>query len=188
SPQTDVVIGGCERVYADGTVQTLLPPPEVWAVLGVKNYIEQPSVFWRGQLHRALGRLDTSYELAFDWDFWCRMKASGARFLTTTRVLSRYRFSAANKTSRAGRKHVDEQFRIIRKYGELRGILPFLYRFLYLHFDLQGVYDSPPRCSRTRLGLFAFTLGALRLLIGKKLVSLYNWRFASCQERNLKWW
>lgn len=188
SPLTDVLIGGCERVYADGSVQILLPPGDVWAILGVKNCIEQPSVFWRGALHRKLGGLDTSYDLAFDWDFWCRMKTSGARVLTTTRVLSRYRFSATNKTSRAGRKHVDEQFRIIRKYGKLRRVLPFLYRFLYLHFDLHGVYDNPPPCSRMRLRLFALTLGALRLLIGRRLVSLYNWRFASCQERNLKWW
>ncbi|MEO7144708.1 MAG: glycosyltransferase [Bryobacteraceae bacterium] len=188
SPQADVAIGGCQRVYEDQSSVTGAPPPEAWSIVGMKNCVEQPSVFWRAALHHAAGPLDTTFELAFDWDFWCRMKAAGARVLTTNRTLSRYHFSGGNRTSRGGRKHMEEQFRILRKYGTLRAGLPYLFRFLYLHFDLKGVYDSPPACSRARIALFRATRMALRLTIGKRLLSLYNWQFASCQERGMKWW
>ncbi|MFN7917460.1 MAG: glycosyltransferase family 2 protein [Vicinamibacterales bacterium] len=187
-PAADVVIGACERVFADGTTCITPARADTWDVIGMQNVIDQPSVFWRAGLHRRLGRLDDSYNLAFDWDFWCRMRASGARFIATDRVLSRYYFSDTNKSGSSGRGHVRESFRILRQYGPLSGGLAYVFLGLYHLFDLHGCYDRPPTCGPIRLVLHRATLALLRLTLGTRLAYGYNWQFASRQERGLQWW
>ncbi len=186
SPDADVVLGACERIYADGSPFVALPEPNARQLIGSKCVIEQSSTFWRAGLHRRAGPLDTSFHLAFDWNMWCRMKDSGARFVTTNQVLSRYHFSADNKSGSSGRKHVDEGFRIVQLYGPWG--LARLYRFLYMHFDLHGCYDNPPTCTRMRGALFTLTMKTLQAIVGQRLLYMYNWHFASLQERGLKWW
>ena len=186
--EVDVVVGQCERVWEDGTTVITPADPESWQKIGVQNVIDQPSVFWRAALHRRLGPLDTGYHLAFDWDYWCRMQRAGARLATTDRVLSRFHFSADNKTATAGPRFVAEAFRIVRRYGPVGGALAYVYRFLYRHFDLKGCYDRPPTCSRLRGALFVLALATLKPLVSERLLFMYNWHFASCQQRQLKWW
>jgi glycosyltransferase involved in cell wall biosynthesis len=188
NPDADVVIGCCERIFPDGSTCVTPADPDAWGKIGIQNVIDQPSVFWAAGLHRRLGQLNTNYQLAFDWDFWCRMRDAGARLITTERILSRYDLSGPSKTGSAGKLHADESFRILRNYGPYRGGLAYVYRFLYEHFDLAGCYDRPLTCSPSRADLFAVSIKTLKWLIGEKLVYMYNWHFASCQQRNLKWW
>jgi glycosyltransferase involved in cell wall biosynthesis len=185
-PEADVVIGSCERVFADGSTWITPARPDTWDIIGMQNVIDQPSVFWRAGLHRRIGPIDASYRLAFDWDFWCRMREAGARLVTTDRVLSRYHFSETNKSGSAGRQHVRESFRVVRRYGPAG--LAWIFRFLYHAFDLKGCYDQPPTCSPVRSAAFVACQASLRALIGKERLYLYNWHFASCQERGLRWW
>ncbi len=187
-PSCEVLTGTCERIYPDGSPFASIPDPEAWQKIHILNVIEQASTFWRSSLHKRLGPLDTGYHLAFDWDLWCRMRLTGAHLITTDRVLSRYHFSASNKSGSAGDLFAREAFRIIRKYGPLDGRLAHIFRFLYRHFDLHGCYDQPPKASRARMFAWGATLHLLRLLIGAELLYCYNWHFASCQQRNLKWW
>jgi glycosyltransferase involved in cell wall biosynthesis len=187
-PDVDVVVGHCERVWADGTTTTTRADPEAWQKIGVQNVIDQPSVFWRAALHRRLGPLDSGYHLAFDWDYWCRMQRAGARLLTTDRLLSRFHFSIDNKTATAGPRFAAEAFQILRRYGPAGGALAYVYRFLYRHFDLKGCYDQPPTCSRARGAVFVLALAVLKRLVSERLLFMYNWHFASCQQRQLKWW
>ncbi len=188
NPAADVVTGGCERHFADGTTYVVPARADPWAMIGVQNGIEQPSTFWRGDLHRRAGELDTSYDLAFDWDLWNRFRLAGGRVLGTDRPLSRYHFSATNKSGNAGRRHAAESFRVVRRYGPLLGGLAYVFRFLYRHFDLHGCYDNPPTCGLLRSHAFIWTLALLRVTIGRRRLYAYNWHFASCQERGLKWW
>jgi glycosyltransferase involved in cell wall biosynthesis len=188
NPDVDVVFGACERIFADGSRLTTYPDPQVWEKIGAQNVVEQPSTFWRASLHRKLGPLDDSYFLSFDWDYWCRMKRAGARMMTTDRELSRYFFSETNKTSNAGDLFQQEAFRLIRNHGPLNGALAYIFRFLYRHFDLKGCYDRPPTCSWLRCKFFIVTLSVFAVLIGRQRLYLYNWHFASCQQRGLKWW
>jgi len=185
-PEADVVIGNCERVFADGSTAITPARSDTWSIIGIQNVIDQPSTFWRAGLHRRIGSIDSSYQLAFDWDFWCRMRDAGARLVTTDRVLSRYHFSETNKSGNAGRQHVRESFRVVRRYGPAG--LAWIFRFLYHAFDLKGCYDQPPTCSAIRSSAFVASLAALRALIGRERLFLYNWHFASCQERGLRWW
>jgi len=188
NPEIDVVIGGCERVFADGKRYITRADPDAWKKIGMINVIEQPSTFWRSSLHHKLGELATHFHLSFDWDLWCRMRDSGARMKTTEVVLSRYYFSETNKSGNAGRMFAREAFQIIRRYGPLNGMLAHIYRMLYHCFDLKGCYDRPPTCTRMRSYLFVLVLGALRMCFGERLIYTYNWHFACLQERNLPWW
>jgi glycosyltransferase involved in cell wall biosynthesis len=185
-PDADVVIGACERVFPDGSTRIIPSRADTWDIIGIQNVVDQPSVFWRADLHRRIGPIDTSYDLAFDWDFWCRMRDAGARLITTDRILSRYHFSATNKSGTAGRRHARESFRVVQHYGP-RG-LAWIFRFLYRSFDLNGCYDHPPTCSRPRFAAFMASYAVLTVLIGRKRLHLYNWQFASCQERGMRWW
>jgi glycosyltransferase involved in cell wall biosynthesis len=187
-PEADVLIGGCERVFADGSRLKTKADPQTWERIGILNVIEQPSTFWRAGLHRKLGELDTSFHLAFDWDLWCRMRHAGASLRTTDRVLSRYYFSATNKSGNSGRLVTKEMFRVIRRYGPLHGGLAYIFRFLYHRFDLKGCYDHPPTCSKRRAAAFGLSLRLLCKAFGKPLIYSYNWHFASLQERGLPWW
>lgn len=187
-PDTDIVTGMCERVYADGQPQMSPPDPKVWDNIGIQCVIEQSATFWRGALHRKVGQLDDSFHMCFDWDFWNRLKKAGGRIIQTDRVMSRYYFSETNKSGSAGSRFTKEAFRILHNYGPMRGLLAYVYRFLYQTFDLQGCYDKPPTCTLPRSHMFIWTLALLRGLIGKDLLYKYNWHFASCQERGLKWW
>lgn len=185
----DVTTGACERVFEDGTRLVCPPDPHAWEKIQVQNVIEQSATFWRRSLHQRLGPLDhRRFRYIADWDFWMRMRETGARLLTTERLLSRYHFSAQNLTSRAGRRFADEAFRLMRLRGPMGGLLAFVYRLLYLRFDLKGCYDQPPTCSRARARLFRIVLTALNRTIGPRLTNMYNWHFAACQERGLKWW
>jgi glycosyltransferase involved in cell wall biosynthesis len=188
APEADIVTGKCERIFEDGSTCMTVSDPEALMKIGVQNLIEQPSTFWRKGLHKKIGLLDLSYYLGFDWDFWARMRNSGARLVTTDRVLSRYFFSDANKCSRAGDLFAEEAFRLVRKYGPMFGGLAYIYRFIYRHFDLKGCLDVPQTCSSFRYFLYTMTRIILRTVIGKKYLNMYNWHFASCQERNLRWY
>ena len=184
----EVLIGACERVFADGSRRLTPAPAAAWDVIGRRNVIDQPSVFWKRSLQQRLGPLDESFRLAFDWDLWCRMARARARLITTGAVLSRYHFTASSKSNTAGDDHARESFRILRRYGPLGGGLAYVFRFLYWTFDRHGCYDRPPAGAWWRRALFRITLPVLRVVLGKDLTFSYNWQFASLQARGLPWW
>ncbi len=189
NPEVDVVTGACHRVYADGSECVTRVRPDFREVLALMDPIEQPSTFWRRRAWEKAGELDVSYSLAFDWEYWNRLQRSGARFLATDALLSHYYFSDTNLTSRGGRKLVSELFRVTRTYGPYKGAIAYLYLALYSIFDLRGYYDRPfATLPRWRQVLFGGTLKLLYLLLGTKIVSCYNWNFASKQQRGLVWY
>ncbi len=188
SPEKEVVLGACERIYADATRAIIPPHGDPWPKIGIQNLIEQPSTFWRAHLHRRCAPLDTTFQLAFDWDLWCKMGKNAAPIARIEQPVARYYFTADNKTSRAGDLFAREAFRILRRYGPLRGALAYVYRFLYRHFDLHGCYDKSPTCTRARGLAFTAALFVLRATITTRLLYMYNWHFASLQQRGKQWW
>jgi len=189
-PGADVVTGGCRRDFNDGADQVVTTPePRFFEKLDFMNTIEQPSTFWRAHAHRAAGRLDESYRYAFDWEFWCRLKRTGARFEAIDDVLSVYYFSEDNLTSSGGRKIADEMYRVIRTYGPYGGRIASVYRFLFDTFDMKGYYDADTRgrIPKWRRGLHYGVLRLLYAAFDRESVNAYNWNFASRQERGLGW-
>ncbi len=188
NPDADVVIGDCERVFADGLRFVVEARDDTWDIIGMQNVVEQSATFWRAGLHERIGELDRSYNLAFDWDYWARMRGAGAKLLTTNQTLSRYYFSDDNKSGSMGYQFSVEAYRVIKDHGPLGGWIADIYRFLYLNFDRKGCCDKPPRASKIRMGVFCVCWGTLRVLIGRTRLRAYNWHFAVLQERGECWW
>lgn len=187
APQIDVITGACARVFADGTRQIVVPPPNVVELLGLQYRLEQPSTFWR---RRAMGEnitLDESLHYAFDWDFFAQIMRPPHVTLVLSDVMSVYHFSATNKTSTGGRKLVMELREVIRRHGPMNGRLADVYYFLYRKFDLGGCYDQPPTCTPSLGRQFGRAIARLERKYPRELLYCYNWNFASKQERCLTW-
>jgi hypothetical protein len=116
------------------------------------------------------------------------MRSLGARLVVSDRVLSRYYFTDSNKSGNAGRRHMEEGLRIVRRHCGRGWLVAPVYGFLYNSFDLYGCYDVPQTCTQARKAAFTFTIKVLEGALGRSCLSLYNLQFASLQERNLKWW
>ncbi len=186
--RTDVVTGRCERIFDDGS-RCITPADEhAWEHIIIRNTIEQPSTFWRSALHRAVGELDNSYYLSFDWLHWIRFRAAGARLRTTDAVLSRYHFTPDSKCNNAGNLFAEETYRLLSDHGPLNGRLARIFRHLYHRYDLRGCLDKPPSSSRLRYWCYRGTVAALRVTVGRRLIDQYNWHFASLQQRGMKWY
>lgn len=189
NPDIDVITGGCRRVFADGSELVTQVPENFLETLSMRNDIEQPSTFWRAAIHRRLGELDESYQLAFDWEWWNRLSASGARFKRVSDVLSVYYFSEDNLTSKAGHRVIDEMYRVTKTYGPFKGYIANVYRFLFRIFDMHGYYDQSfhdlPAAKRL---LFGGTLSLLYKIFGRQAINSYNWNWASKQIRNIIWY
>jgi glycosyltransferase involved in cell wall biosynthesis len=188
-PEIDIITGGCQRVFADGSTVVTQVPEHFERLMALRNDIEQPSTFWRAAVHRRLGGLDETYQLAFDWEWWNRLHASDARFKRISDVLSVYYFNEDNLTSRAGYRVIDEMYRVTKTYGPFRGYIADVYRFLFHVFDMHGCYDQPfhdlPLAKRL---LFGGTLVLLYKLFGRQAINAYNWNWASKQVRSLVWY
>lgn len=189
NPLTDVVTGGCRRNFNGTHEVSTRPPEDYYDRLGQNNTIEQPSTLWRAVLHRRIGELDGSFRYAFDWEFWCRMKAAEARFASVSDPISVYYFTDSNLTSTGGTKIADEMYRIVKAYGPYGGRIADVYRFLYRHFDLKGYYDPELQhvIPSWRRRLFHLTLRYLYARFDEAAINAYNWNFASRQERGLGW-
>lgn len=184
----DVFTGGCYRVFPGGEDVTTSPTEDYVSSLYLKNTIEQPSTFWRRSVYERIGALNETMKYAFDWEYWCRMKAAGFEFARTEATLSVYHFSETNLTSTGGRAIVDEMYGIVRAFGPYGGRLAWAYRFLYRFFDLRGYYDGEGDGERG-FGtiLFHLVLRVLYVLYDRQSINTYNWNFASRQERGIGW-
>ena len=159
------------------------------ARLPLRNEIEQPSTFWRTSIHKVAGELDQSYRLAFDWEWWNRMRRAGARFAAVEKVLSVYHFSSENLTSRGGMRIIEEMFRVTRGYGPCFGAIAYVYWFLFRVFDMHGYYDRPfAELRRRQQVVFGITLRTLYAICGEAIINCYNWNWASKQVRGLVWY
>lgn len=187
--QIDLLTGGCQRVFADGSEIVTAPAPDYLQLMSLRNGVEQPSTFWRSAAHRKAGVFDESYALSFDWEWWNRLHRAGARFATTDRVLSVYYFSDDNLTSRGGRRVIDEMERVTRTYAPNGPALASAYRLLFNVYDMNGFYDRPFRELPTwRQTLMAAGLAPLYAIFGRDKINAYNWNWASKQIRGKVWY
>jgi glycosyltransferase involved in cell wall biosynthesis len=188
-PDIDVLTGGCQRIYADGSTVRTEVPPWFLELLPYKNGIEQPSTFWRSGIHRRAGEFDHQFSLAFDWEWWNRLKDRGARFARVPDLLSIYYFSDSNLTSNAGMKVIEEMSAITRRYAPYGIFVEGLYQLLFRLFDMRGYYDVPfENLSKRKQALFAATLAISYVGFGRDVVNAYNWNWASKQVRGKIWY
>lgn len=186
-PEANLLIGLSRRVYGDGSEQVLPLRPDLMERIGFHNGIDQPSAFWRATLHRRAGALDEKMHLGMDWEWWCRLRAAGARAVLSDRELSLYYFPEDSKTSAAPEGNIEAMYHVIKTYGPLEGRLADIYLYLYEKFDLKGCYDSPPTAPRLLQLRWAATLLWFYARYGRELVASYNWTWCARQARGLNW-
>jgi glycosyltransferase involved in cell wall biosynthesis len=188
APDIDVITGACGRIFPDGTMQIVVPPPNVVELIGIQYRLEQPSTFWRRRVMENETTLDEGFHYAFDWDFFARIIRPPNQTLVLSAIMSVYHFSATNKTSTGGRKLVLELREVVRRHGPLNGRLAEVFYFLYRRFDLAGCYDHPPACTPETRRRFDRVMARLERKYPREFLQHYNWNFASRQERGLVWW
>jgi hypothetical protein len=96
------VYGDCEILDAQGS--HLRRPrrelaPDIF-VLG--NPIAQPGTFLTAEALAAVGPLDESLDLAFDYDLWLRLTSAGIPSVYVPETLARFRVTPTSKTGRHG--------------------------------------------------------------------------------------
>lgn len=86
------------------------------SLLFIGNFINQPSVFLRRKLVKKVGKFDSSYNYAFDYDYWLRCLS----FSTPCRLkddLSVFRIHSESKGNTSFHKQFDEDYLVSKKYS-----------------------------------------------------------------------
>ena len=132
-PELDVVYGDAIHVNPEGFFLSYFPPIQDFnAKKLTKNcFICQPSCFVRRSAYERVGGLNPSLRYTMDWDLWCRLSASGARFRYLPEPLAAVRFYQGTKTLSGDKERFREIYRIEKKYGTHRLRTSFLGAYYY---------------------------------------------------------
>jgi glycosyltransferase involved in cell wall biosynthesis len=113
----DLIYGDCLSFSQKGS-RCLInrPPRHDPALLGLMDYIVQPSSFWRRSLWEKTGPLNAELHYAFDWEWFLRAQKIGS-FRKCDVIFSAYRFHDAHKSSSGGTKRACEIASVARTHG-----------------------------------------------------------------------
>jgi glycosyltransferase involved in cell wall biosynthesis len=109
NPQVDLVYGEVEWMDEGGNIigrhvgniSSYEEIIDVYSVWWKNRQWVQPEVFFRRALFDRVGHFNTSLDLAFDYEYWVRCFAAGARTKRIPKVLARFRIHAGQKSSRS---------------------------------------------------------------------------------------
>ncbi len=134
-PELDVVYGNAVHVTEEGRFLSYFPPIQEFNARDLTRscFICQPACFVRRTTYDMVGGIDPSLHYTMDWDLWCRLSRSGAKFQYLGEPLAAVRYYRDTKTLSGDRDRYLEIWRIERKYG--RRLLPFSWLGFYF-FDL----------------------------------------------------
>ncbi len=133
-PEIDLVYGSVDWIDEQGAltgthtgrIESLAEVLDIYDVWWRARQWVQPEVFFRRSLWEKVGGFDTSYHLAFDYDFWVRCFRAGARVAHLPATLTRFRLHAAQKSA-AAESAADEIRTILQKnLAEFPPISPWL--------------------------------------------------------------
>jgi len=167
NPELDVVYGNAIHVTEEGGFLSYFPPIQNFSAQDLTRscFICQPACFVRRTAYEMVGGIDTALQYTMDWDLWCRLSRSGAKFHYLDEMLAAVRYYTNTKTLSGDRDRYLEIWRIERKYG--RRLLPSSWPGFYF-FDLSF------KAEKTVAERIAFSgLGVLRKL-KKKLTMIYD--------------
>ncbi|MBF0335575.1 MAG: glycosyltransferase, partial [Alphaproteobacteria bacterium] len=118
-PALDVVYGHAVHVTYDGRFIEYFPAiSERPEDLRRGCCIAQPSCFVRRRAVEKAGFLDEARHYTMDWDLWCRLLESGARFRFLDLPLSLVRLHAETKTASGAERRFREIAEIARRHGD----------------------------------------------------------------------
>jgi glycosyltransferase involved in cell wall biosynthesis len=159
-PEVDVVYGHCVFLDAhDRDVGLWVTPRHCTDSLRWLDFLPQETVFWRRRVWDAVGGIDESLTLAFDWDLFSRFHRSGATIVRLPRFLGGFRQHPAQRMRVQRVTALAEQALIRERWhgrpvtgDELRArLFPYLLRSL----PYFGWYRTRLRLPGRRVEVFA---------------------------------
>lgn len=122
-PHIDLIYGCVEWMdrhgnvtgFHRGRIQSLAEILDIYNVWWGQRQWVQPEVFFRRSLLERVGEFNTKLNLVFDYEFWVRCLAAGARVAHTPAITARFRLHAAQKSSAADRA-ADEIRSVVREF------------------------------------------------------------------------
>jgi len=129
-PETDFVYGRGWNMDIDGNQQDEAWVKEwnLWTLIHHKNFIQQPSCFFRRKLFEDVDGLDLTLDYVMDWDLWIKFGAYQPGYIHE--FLSSNRVYPANKTASGGWKRWKEIRRMVQRYTSRR-FPPVLYIYFF---------------------------------------------------------
>lgn len=136
----DLIYGDCIS-FSDLGKRCVINRPPVYDrdLLGLVDYIVQPSSFWKRDLWLKTGPLNTALHYAFDWEWFLRASGAG-KFHKCARIFSAYRFHASHKSSTGGDRRSGEIFSVAEKVGGEEAARH--YRFVREHLDVLRRHEN----------------------------------------------
>jgi glycosyltransferase involved in cell wall biosynthesis len=160
-PDVDLLCGGIQWIDEQGNVtgthageiHSLEEVLDIYSVWWRNRQWVQPEVFYRRSLWERVGEFDTSYHLAFDYDFWVRCFLAGVRVAHLPDPLAQFRLHSAQK-SVAGDRAANEIRDIVQKHLKTAPSLrPAFVRRLkaQLSYDFYRTAPDAPSFARSLL-------------------------------------
>lgn len=115
----DIVYGDAIHVTPEGFFLSFFPPIQEFdsKELTKNCFICQPACFVRRTAYERVGGLNPNLNYTMDWDLWCRLSESGAKFGYLRKPLAAVRYYQGTKTLSGDKERFREIYRIEKKYG-----------------------------------------------------------------------
>ena len=119
NPDVDVVYGDAIHVSPEGLFLSYFPAIQEFDRKDLTRncFICQPACFVRRDAYERAGGLDQTLHYTMDWDLWCRLSNSGAKFFYLQDVLAAVRYYPGTKTLSGDLRRYKEIWTIEKKYG-----------------------------------------------------------------------
>jgi len=143
NPEIDVVYGDAIHVSTDGMFLSYFPVIQGFDADDLTRtcFICQPACFVRRTAYDRAGGLNPELHFTMDWDLWCRLSGSGAKFHYLQEVLAAVRYYPGTKTLSGDLRRYKEIWRNEKKYGHR--LIPRSWAGAYL-FDI-GFLETKSR-------------------------------------------
>lgn len=81
-----------------------------------ENFISQPAVFWKREIHAELGYFNEQEHFCMDYEFWLRL---GAKYPASVinDYLANFRYYANSKSGSVNKKQFQDELRLAKKFG-----------------------------------------------------------------------
>jgi glycosyltransferase involved in cell wall biosynthesis len=119
-PEADFVYGRGWNIDESGRIidEAGVLTFDLWRLIHQRNFIQQPSCFFRRSLLERVGPVDESLHYVMDWDLWIRF--ASYRGLFVDEVWSSNRVHSQNKTQSGQFRRWAEIRRMVRRYTDAR--------------------------------------------------------------------
>ena len=118
-PHVDFVYGRGWNIFESGDIEDAgVMTLDLWRLIHQRNFIQQPSCFFRRSLIDRVGPVDENLHYVMDWDLWIRFAAY--RGLYVDDFWSYNRVHRENKTQSGHFRRWAEIRRMVRRYTDAR--------------------------------------------------------------------